>query len=113
MASIDSTPLRTKLLNGHDTNVRLGSSKMTSIDGSWRRTYFAAVAPPQPPPTTTTRRAGFRARSPLPEAAQPARTPPAPAPNPTPAADTRKKSLRVNSVIATSVATWRGGVVKA
>src|SRR5713226_6680767 len=96
MLSIDRTPERTRLLNGHDTNCRFGSSRTTSIDGSARRTYFAAVAPPQPPPITTTRRAVFGAKSPLSAGAQPAAISPSPVP------DVARNSLRVNRFIAPS-----------
>src|SRR5438552_37074 len=95
MLPIERTPLSTRLLNGHDTNCLLGSSRTTSIDGSASRTYFAAVAPPQPPPTTTTRRPALGAKSPLIAGAHPA----ARNPNPAPAADVLRNSLRVNRVM--------------
>src|SRR5437773_4812719 len=92
--SIERTPERTRLLNGHDTNCWFGSSRTTSIDGSASRTYFAAVAPPQPPPITTTRRPALGAKSPLIAGAHPAaRTSPAPA------ADVLRNSLRVTPVM--------------
>jgi hypothetical protein len=56
------TPLKTKLLNGQEINSLLGSRSVTSIDGSARRMYLAAVAPPQPPPMTTTRRLASAAK---------------------------------------------------
>src|SRR5438552_15395019 len=65
MLSMVRTPLSTRLLKGHDTKDVFGSSRMTSIDGSPSRTYFAAVAPPQPPPITTTRLPVFGAKSPF------------------------------------------------
>jgi len=62
---MERRPLSTRLLNGHETNSRLGSSSTTSMPGSSERTYLAAVAPPQPPPITITRRPlRFGARSP-------------------------------------------------
>ena len=82
------TSLRTRLLIGHEMNCFCGSSTITSIDGSARRTYLAAVAPPQPPPMTTTRRPVFGAKSPFIEGAQPARPPRAMVPRPAPAAFT-------------------------
>src|SRR5881628_2534321 len=54
--SIERTPLSTRLENGQEMNLALGSIRMTSVAGSSIRTYFAAVAPAQPPPITTTRR---------------------------------------------------------
>ena len=45
----------TVLLKGQVTNALLGSIRVTSIPGSKRRKYLAAVAPPKPPPITTTR----------------------------------------------------------
>src|SRR5206468_3279421 len=76
-------------------NCWFGSSRTTSIDGSASRTYFAAVAPPQPPPITTTRRPALGAKSPLIAGAHPA----ARNPNPAPAADVLRNSLRVNRVM--------------
>src|SRR5438445_7907498 len=96
--SMVRTPARTRLLNGQETNCRLGSIRTTSIPGSSSRTYFAAVAPPQPPPITTTRGPDFGAKSPLVEAAQPARPPPASTPRPTP--DVRRNPLRVTVLMA-------------
>src|SRR5262245_52676926 len=87
--------LKTRLLNGHDTNCRLGSRSRTSIDGSPKRTYLAAVAPPHPPPITTTRRPGFGSTSPVPDA-HPA--PPIPTPRATP--DILRNSLRVTCITA-------------
>src|SRR6266404_6315846 len=91
-------PARTRLLNGQETNWRLGSIRMTSTPGSSSRTYFAAVAPPHPPPITTTRGPDFGAKSPLVEAAQPARPQPASMPRPTP--DVRRNPLRVTALMA-------------
>src|SRR5713101_8221818 len=42
--SIVRTPARTRLLNGQEMNFRLGSIRTTSMFGSSRRTYLAAVA---------------------------------------------------------------------
>ncbi len=75
MLSSVRTPLSTRLLNGHEMNCLLGSSMMTSIDGSPSRTYFAAVAPPHPPPITTTRLPVFGAKSPCSAVAQPPSAP--------------------------------------
>src|SRR5262245_5065920 len=81
MLSIVRTPLSTRLLKGHDTKDRFGSSATTSMAGSSARTYFAAVAPPQPPPVTTTRRDASGMKSPFVEAAHPpSATTAAPAP---------------------------------
>src|SRR2546428_6910179 len=91
MLSIERPPLSTRLLNGHDTNSLFGSSRTTSIDGSARRTYLAAVAPPQPPPITTTRRPGFWAKSET-VGAQPDASRPSPIPV------VPRKSLRVQSI---------------
>src|SRR5438445_12912331 len=60
---MERTPLSTRLLNGHETNLVLGSMRITSSEGSSIRTYLAAVAPPQPPPITITRRPEVGARS--------------------------------------------------
>src|SRR3990167_1095072 len=49
-------------------NSLLGSSIVTSMDGSGRRLYSAAVAPPQPPPMTTTRRFASAAKLRIPPA---------------------------------------------
>src|SRR5262245_60554229 len=95
--SIERTPLRTRLLNGHETNARLGSISPTSMAGSWARTYFAAVAPPQPPPITTARRPDFGMKSPFMDGAHP-RSPPARSAAPDPA--TPRNALRVNRVMA-------------
>src|SRR5437867_2763735 len=92
MLSIVRTPLSTRLLNGHDTNSLFGSSRTTSIDGSARRTYLAAVAPPQPPPITTTRRPDFCAKSET-VGAQPAASRPSPIP------DVPRKCLRVQFIL--------------
>src|SRR5438874_9170556 len=96
MLPIERTPLSTRLLNGHETNSLVGSSRTTSIDGSARRTYLAAVAPPHPPPMTTTRRPGFCAKSET-LGAQPAPRSPSPAQD-----DARRNSLRVDSFIPPS-----------
>src|SRR5947209_23874 len=96
MLSSVRTPLSTRLLKGHETNWRLGSSRMTSMDGSPRRTYFAAVAPPHPPPTTTTRRAVFGAKSPFIAVAHP----PPSRPTPSPIPDVRRNSRRPIAFIA-------------
>src|SRR5439155_1503230 len=90
MLSSVRTPLSTRLLKGHETNWRLGSSRMTSMVGSPSRTYFAAVAPPHPPPTTTTRRAVFGAKSPFIAVAHP----PPSRPTPSPIPDVRRNSRR-------------------
>src|SRR5262245_37544953 len=66
------TSLRTRLLIGQEMNCFCGSRRITSMDGSARRTYLAAVAPPQPPPMTTTRLPALAAMSPRVEVAQPA-----------------------------------------
>src|SRR6266446_3801854 len=95
MLSIDRTPLSTRLLNGHDTNCRFGSSRTASIDGSARRTYLAAVAPPHPPPITTTRRPVFWAKSET-VGAQPAASSASPVP------EVRRNSLRVDAFIRPS-----------
>src|SRR5262245_35610364 len=86
------TPLSTRLLKGHEMNSRLGSRRTTSMVGSYRRTYLAAVAPPQPPPTTTTR------RSPRPSVVA---QPPMPAARAlaAPALEIPRKALRVRSVV--------------
>src|SRR3989449_6733921 len=92
--SIERTPERTRLLNGHDTNCWFGSSRTTSIEGSANRTYFAAVAPPQPPPITTTRRPVLGAKSPLIVVAHPATPAAARSPSPAPVPD-RSEERRV------------------
>src|SRR5687767_12777530 len=86
------TPLRTRLLSGHDTKRLFGSSITTSSEGSPRRMYLAAVAPPHPPPMTTTRRAEVGLTSPL-VVAHPA-TPPS-ATTPAVDADALRKCRRV------------------
>ena len=48
-------PPSTRLEIGQETKPASRSTSTTSIDGSHRRMYFAAVAPPKPPPITTTR----------------------------------------------------------
>src|SRR5438552_7643053 len=93
MLSIARTPLSTRLLNGQETNSLLGSRRMTSIDGSPSRTYFAAVAPPQPPPITTTRLPVFGAKSPCVAVAHPPSTPTA-----TPIPVVRRNCLRVTLI---------------
>src|SRR5260370_15288387 len=60
--------------------------------------YLAAVAPPRPASITTTRGPDFGAKSPLVEAAQPARPPPASTPRPTP--NVRRNPLRVIVLMA-------------
>src|SRR5712692_2284845 len=92
--SIFRTPLSTRLLNGHETNSRLGSIRITSILGSSSRTYLAAVAPPQPPPMTTTRCPALGAKSPLTVAAHPATPAPPSNSRPAPIADVLRNSLR-------------------
>src|SRR5712692_2111759 len=94
-------PLNTRLLNGQETNCRLGSSRTTSIDGSAIRMYLAAVAPPQPPPITTTLRPLLGMKSPVMVPAQPESPKPAPKlnPTPTPTPEERRKSLRVSPLI--------------
>src|SRR5258706_5375632 len=52
---MDEKPPSTRLDIGQDTKGFSRSTSTTSIDGSHRRMYFAAVAPPKPPPITTTR----------------------------------------------------------
>src|SRR3989475_7503813 len=96
MLSSVRTPLSTRLLKGHETNWRLGSSRRTSMDGPPRRTSFAAVAPPPPPPTTTTRRAVFGAKSPFIAVAHP----PPSRPTPSPIPDVRRNSRRPIAFIA-------------
>src|SRR5260370_4643159 len=91
----DRRPLSRRLLNGHDRNCRFGSSGTTSIDGSARRTYLAAVAPPHPPPITTTRRPLFWAKSET-VGAQPAASSASPVP------EVRRNSLRVDAFIRPS-----------
>src|SRR5437773_438368 len=93
MLSMVRTPLSTRLLKGHDTNDVFGSSRMTSIDGSPSRTYFAAVEPPQPPPITTTRLPVFGAKSPRIAGAH---APSAPAATPSPVV--RRNCLRVTLI---------------
>src|SRR2546427_9576716 len=90
MLSSVRTPLSTRLLKGHETNWRLGSSRMTSMDGAPRRTYFAAGAPPPPPPTTTTPRAVFRAETPFIAVAHPPPSRATPHPNPHGRPDSRR-----------------------
>src|SRR6266850_4535334 len=89
-------PLSTRLLKGQETNFLFGSSRITSIVGSARRTYLAAVAPPQPPPTTTTRRPLATSVSPR-NIAQPSR--PATASTPPPAPEAFRNCRRVIRVI--------------
>src|SRR6267142_6529935 len=93
MLSIVRTPLSTRFENGHETNCLFGSSRTTSIEGSSRRTYLAAVAPPQPPPITTTRGPALGAKSPFMDVAHPARPPDASTPRPSP--DARRNPLRL------------------
>src|SRR5258706_7733360 len=52
---MDEKPPSTRLDIGQDTKRLSRSTSTTSIDGSHRRMYFAAVAPPKPPPMTPTR----------------------------------------------------------
>src|SRR5712692_8624297 len=101
-------PLRTRLLNGHDTNLAFGSSSTTSMDGSASRTYLAAVAPPQPPPTTTTRRLALGSISPL-VLAQPAS--PATASAPAPVPEIFRKCLRDNAGDVMSVPPFAAGKI--
>src|SRR5262245_19759533 len=101
------TPLRTRLLNGHETNSRFGSRRTTSMLASSRRTYLAAVAPPQPPPITTTRRADLGMKSPLVVmVAQPEARSPGPPSSPSIAAppEVLRNVLRVNPVMASPFA---------
>src|SRR5882724_7407406 len=95
--SIVRTPARTRLLNGQEMNSRLGSIRITSMAGSSRRTYLAAVAPPQPPPITTTRGPFFGAKSPLIAVVHPARLVPASTPSPSP--EDRRNARRVTALI--------------
>src|SRR2546427_5787689 len=98
---MERKPLSTRLLKGHETNSRLGSSSTTSMAGSASRTYFAAVAPPQPPPITTTRRLVLGMKSPfMVDAHPPRRAAPPNSPSPTPALEVPRNSLRVNRVMA-------------
>src|SRR6266542_1247246 len=100
---MERRPLSTRLLNGHETNSRLGSSSTTSMPGSSDRTYFAAVAPPQPPPITTTRRPLLVMKSPFIVGAHPPRPESADPPNnPKPAAKVLRNSLRVDRFMALS-----------
>src|SRR5258707_7467374 len=68
MSDIVLEPPSTRFEVGQETKERLRSTSVTSIAGSHRRMYLAAVAPPKPPPITTTR--AFDA--PVPVLAQPA-----------------------------------------
>src|SRR5688500_13606852 len=97
------TPLRTRLLSGHDTKRLFGSSITTSSEGSPRRMYLAAVAPPHPPPMTPTRRAEVGLTSPL-VVAHPD-TPPS-ATTPAVDADALRKCRRV--IMRSSQARYRG-----
>src|SRR5262245_21756321 len=70
---------------------------MTSMDGSARRTYLAALLPPQPPPMTTTRGPFLGPTSPPPMiCAQPAPK----LPTASPAAEPRRNCRRVISPMA-------------
>src|SRR6266850_2327684 len=102
--SIVRTPARTRLLNGQEMNSRLGSIRITSMAGSSRRTYLAAVAPPQPPPITTTRGPFFGAKSPLIAVAHPARLVPASTPSPSP--EDRRNARRVTALIIVPPPPW-------
>src|SRR6266545_4322035 len=100
---MERRPLSTRLLNGHETNCRLGSRSTTSMPGSSDRTYFAAVAPPQPPPITTTRRPLLVMKSPFIVGAHPPSPESADPPNnPKPAAEVLRNSLRVDRFMALS-----------
>src|SRR5438552_6014904 len=102
---MERRPLSTRLLNGHETNCRLGSRSTTSMPGSSDRKYFAAVAPPQPPPITTTRRALLVMKSPFIVGAHPPRpesADPPSKPSPRPAPEVLRKSLRVDRFMALS-----------
>src|SRR3990172_1298960 len=100
MLSSDLTPLSTRLLNGQETNCLFGSRRTTSMEGSARRTYLAAVAPPQPPPITTTRRPVFGPTV----VAHPASPPAVNSPSPKPVPDVRRNCLR-DSVLMMSLHT--------
>src|SRR5881296_4496032 len=102
---MERRPLSTRLLNGHETNSRLGSRSTTSMPGSSERTYLAAVAPPQPPPITTTRRPLLRMKSPFivgPHPPRPESADPPSSPSPRPAPEVLRNSLRVDRVMALS-----------
>src|SRR5713101_478147 len=105
MLSMERRPLSTRLLNGHETNSRLGSRSTTSMPGSSDRTYLAAVAPPHPPPITTTRRPLFGMKSPFIVGAHPPRpesADPPSSPSPRPAPEVLRNSLRVDRFMAVS-----------
>src|SRR5215475_7617513 len=103
MLSMDRMPLSTRLLNGHETNSRLGSSSTTSMAGSFRRTYLATVAPPHPPPMTATRGPRLGMMSPFAVVAQPPSQESAdPARRPRPTPDVSRNSLRVDCIVAPS-----------
>src|SRR5688572_13509167 len=55
MSCIVVNPPSTRLEMGQEVNWASRSTRITSIEGSHMRMYFAAVAPPKPPPITTTR----------------------------------------------------------
>src|SRR2546427_7174438 len=102
---MERRPLSTRLLNGHETNSRLGSRSTTSMPGSSERTYLAAVAPPQPPPITTTRRPLLGMKSPFIVGAHPPRpesADPPSSPSPRPAPEVLRNSLRVDRFMAVS-----------
>src|SRR2546428_2085498 len=100
---MERRPLSTRLLNGHETNSRLGSRSTTSMPGSSDRTYLAAVAPPQPPPITTTRRPLLGMKSPFIVGAHPPRPVSADPPSsPRPVPEVLRNSLRVSRVMAPS-----------
>src|SRR3989454_3532186 len=55
MSRIVRLPPSTRFEIGQEMNSLARSTSTTSISGSHRRTYFAAVAPPKPAPITSTR----------------------------------------------------------
>src|SRR5258706_15997039 len=59
MSDMPVKPASTRLETGQETKPESRSTSVTSIAGSHRRMYLAAVAPPKPAPTTTTRPRDF------------------------------------------------------
>src|SRR5262245_40997252 len=97
MLSMDRTPLSTRLLNGQEMKSRLGSTRTTSMVGSFNRTYLATVAPPHPPPMTATRGPRLGMMSPFAVVAHPeSHDSDVPARSPRPAPDVPRNSLRVD-----------------